>query len=190
MSLRGVAWARLTLAGCALACALLAACGYRSGFALADDQSIGVRVFDNQCKLRDVEMRLHPYLTDAVQRFVAARLVSPAQADVWIEGAVLEYSRRGGIRSTENVQLESGVHVVVQARLVERAAPAAESREPRVLREITVADERGYVLTDPLGESAAVAAVLRSIADRLVLDLVADLAYEDAPSAERRASGG
>lgn len=177
------------LALCATLGVAVASCGYKSGFVLPDGQSIGVKVFDNQCKLRDVEMRLHPYLTDAVQRFVAAELVGPAQASVWIEGVVLEYSRRGGIRSPANVQLETGVHVVVLARLVQRVREHPEGLPSIVLREITVSDERGYIVADPLGESAAVASVLRNIADRVVLDLVADLAYEDAPIVQRRASG-
>ncbi len=180
--------ARARVAALALAALVAAGCGYRSGFALAEGQTIGVKIFDNQCKLRDVEMRLHPYLTDAVQRFVAADLVGAARADVWIEGVVLEYSRRGGIRSTLNVQLETGVYIAVQARLVERVAEPTDGVETRVLRELTVADERGYLLSDPLGESNAAAAVLRNIADRVVLDLVADLAYEDAPVGELRPS--
>ncbi len=177
----------LALAGL---CAVIgaASCGYRSGFSLPEGQTIGVKVFDNQCKLRDVEMRLHPYLTDAVQRFVAADLVSPARADVWIEGVVLEYSRRGGIRSSQNVQLETGVLIAVQARLVERLRDPTDGATTRVLRELTVTDERGYLTSDPLGESNAVTAVLRNVADRLVLDLVADLAYEGAPVGELRPS--
>ncbi len=180
--------AKLLVVVLAALCAAFGAvsCGYRSGFTLAEGQTIGVKVFDNQCKLRDVEMRLHPYVTDAVQRFVAADLVGAGRADVWIEGVVLEYSRRGGIRSTLNVQLETGVYIAVQARLVERVAEPADGAPTRVLRELTVADERGYLLSDPLGESNAVAAVMRNIADRLVLDLVADLAYEGAPVGELR----
>lgn len=178
------------LALCATLAGALASCGYKSGFVLPEGQTIGVKVFENQCKLRDVEMRLHPFVSDAVQRFVAADLVGPAQANVWIEGVVLEYSRRGGIRSPTNVQLETGVHIVVLARLVQRVTEHPEGLNSVVLREVTVSDERGYIVTDPLGESSAVSSVLRNIADRVVLDLVADMAYEDAPLAQRRSSGG
>ncbi len=198
------------------------ACGYKSGFVLPEGESIGVKVFANDSKLRDIEMRLHPYLTDSVQRLVGAELVGPARASVWIEGVVLEYVRRAGIRSPDNVQLETGVQIVVLARLVRRveaplpgsetistgaantgsgavsgAASGADSRvggganpdgapTTQVLREVTVVDERGYLLGDPLGESRAVASVLRNIADRVVLDLMSDLAYEDAPLVELR----
>lgn len=169
------------IAAALLACAALSACGYKSGFTLPEGRSIGVKVFDNESKLRDVEMRLHPYLTDSVQRLVDADLVSPSRSDLWIEGVVLEYSRRGGIRSPDNVLLEAGVQVVVLGRLVRRADAMSAEDAHEVLRQVTVSDERGYLRADPLGESRAAASVLRNVADRLVLDLMADLAYEDAP---------
>jgi hypothetical protein len=223
--------ARFARASLAVVLALVAgACGYKSGFVLPEGESIGVKVFGNDSKLRDIEMRLHPYLTDSVQRLVSADLVGPARASVWIEGVVLDYVRRGGIRSPDNVQLETGVQIVVLARLVRRVeaplpdsatnstdaanagsgsnsgsnsesisratsgttsgarggAHPGDSPTTLVLREVTVVDERGYLLGDPAGESRAVASVLRNIADRVVLDLMSDLAYEDAPLVELR----
>jgi hypothetical protein len=183
---RGPTLSRTVQRGLALLALALGGCGYKSGFVLPEGESIGVKVFGNDSKLRDVEMRLHPYLTDAVQRLVGAELVGPDRASVWIEGAVLEYVRRGGIRSPDNVQLETGVQIVVLARLVRRVENQPDSPPTQVLREVTVGDERGYLLGDPLGESRAVASVLRNIADRVVLDLMSDLAYEDAPVVELR----
>jgi len=165
----------------------LAGCGYKSGFTLPEGRTIGVKVFGNDSKLRDLEMRLHPFLSDAVQRLVVADLVSPARSDLWIEGVIVDYSRRSGIRSPENVLQESGVQIVVVARLVRRAGGATDGPpEPEVLRQVTVSDERGYLLSDLLGESRAADAAMRNIADRVVLDLMADLAYEDAPQGEMR----
>lgn len=163
---------------------VLTSCGYKSGFTLPDNQNLGVRVFGNESLLRDVELRLHPFLTDSVQRLVSADLVGPAQADLWIEGEVLEYSRRGGIRSRQNVLQERGVRITVRARLVRRLREHPEGLENEVVREVTLSDDRGYLVEDARGESDAVDNALRNISDRVVLDLFADLAYEDAPEGD------
>ena len=86
-------------------------------------------------------------------------------------------SRRNGIRDTDNRLLETGVRITVEARL-ERLAPGDTERE--VLRRIEVQDERGYALSVSGGETEARARALRYIADRVVIDLFADLAW-DAP---------
>lgn len=159
---------------CAAAVLLIAGCGYRAGFTLPDEQTIGVEMFDNQSKERDLETEVHDALTESLDRLVHSALVSPGRADLVVRGTVLEYARRGGIRNASNVRLENGVRIVVVARLVR----ARGSAEEQVLREVTVADDRGFLVEDQDGEREARARVLRNIADRLVLDLCADLAYE------------
>lgn len=51
----------------------------------------------------------------------------------------------------------------------------------RILREVTFSQESGFRLQEPGGELAARERVLRSLADRIVLDLFAALAYEGSP---------
>lgn len=161
----------------ALVCA---ACGYRTGFTPPDDVTVGVAFFDNQSKERNLERDLHGPLTDSVQRLVDAPLVTPSAAEYRIEGRVLDFRRRGGIRDTNNVQLETGVRITVEARLMRRglAGVAGAPSEPEILRMITVSDERGYALDDPDGESQARENALRNIADRIVIELFADLAWD------------
>jgi hypothetical protein len=164
---------RLAAAAASLAL-LIAACGYRTGFTVPDAQSVAVEIFGNDSKERDLEVELHDHLTDALDRLIDAPIVTPERADLVIRGTVLEYARRGGIRNTDNVLLENGVRITVQARLVR---PGEDAHE-QVLRQLKVADDRGFLVEDPLGEMDARARVLRHIADRLVLDLFGDLAYE------------
>lgn len=168
---------------CVAAALAIASCGYRAGFTLPDEQTIGVEVFDNVSKERDLENEVHDALTESLERMVHSSLVSPKRADLIVRGTVLEYARRGGIRNANNVRLENGVRIVVAARLVR----ARDTGPEQVLREVTVADDRGFLVEDQAGEREARARVLRNIADRLVLDLCADLAYE-APLSEARAS--
>jgi hypothetical protein len=163
---------------------LAAACGYSTGFTLEGSPTVGVEIFGNESQQRDIEAELHGYLTEAVERLVAARVVAPERADLVVRGHVYDYSRRTGIRSQDNVLLETGVHVGVQARLVRRrTAGAADGEREVVLRHITVGDDRGYLTSDARGELDARARALRNIADRIVLDLFGDLAYEASLSA-------
>jgi hypothetical protein len=168
----------LVLAGLALA---LLGCGYRAGFTIPEQKTVGVAIFGNTSKERDVERDLHGALSEAVQRLVASPLVTPSTADYLIDGYVVEYARRSGIRSKDNVRLETGVRISVVAELV-RQTGRADGREPApedVVRRVTVFDERGYLLADPLGESRARELVLRNLAERIVVELFADLAFAD-----------
>jgi hypothetical protein len=163
----------------------LAGCGYRTGFTVPEQRAVGVAIFDNVSRERDLERELHSALTDSVQRLVDAPLVSPSSADLRIDGRITEYIRRSGIRNKDNVRLETGVRITIVASLVRpgTAPPdAASETEPaveavEVLRQVVVSDERGYLLEDPVGEARARELVLRHIADRVVIELFGDLAF-------------
>jgi hypothetical protein len=66
-----------------------------------------------------------------------------------------------------------------------RPGVSGKPEDEHILRETLVNDERGFLVEDPRGELDARALVLRNIADRLVLDLFGDLAYE--PPAKKTA---
>jgi hypothetical protein len=168
---------RATLLAALLVPLLAGACGYRTGYTPPVGATVGVAFFENISKERDLDRDFHPPLTDAVQRIVRAPLVSPDRAEYRIDGRMLDFRRRNGIRDTDNTLLETGVRITVEARL-ERLNASTGERE--VLRRIEVQDERGYALSDSGGEAAARARALRNIADRVVIDLFADLAW-DAP---------
>jgi hypothetical protein len=170
----------------ALAACVLGACGYRAGFTLPEQRTVGVAIFDNSSKQRDVERELHVALTDSVERIVDAPLVAPSAADYKIDGRVIEYVRRGGIRSKDNVRLETGVRITVFARLIRASREARPENAPvdpaDVLRQVTVTDERGYLLDDPIGEVRARELVLHYIADRIVFDLFGDVGSGEPPT--------
>lgn len=180
----------------ALLLVLLAGCGYRTGFTVPEQRAVGVAIFDNVSRERDLERDLHAALTDSLQRLVDAPLVSPSAADLRIDGRITEYIRRSGIRNKDNVRLETGVRITVVANLVRPGSPQTDAAsetetepvaEPvEILRQVVVSDERGYLLADPVGEARARELVLRHVADRVVIELFGDLAFppgDDAPSA-------
>lgn len=161
---------------------LLAGCGYSTGFRLPDDHAtVGVEFFGNQSPVRDLEVDFHDYLTDAVSRVVHARIVDPDEADYVVRGEVLSYARRRGIRSPDNVLLETGVRIAIRAELLEAPAPGDPEGRPRTVRETRAATESGYRLEEPLGEADARDRVLRNLADEVVIELFGYLATQEAP---------
>jgi hypothetical protein len=207
------------VAALALLAALAPGCGYSSGFLVEDPRTVAVEIFQNDSKERDLEGELHAQLTDSMNRMVHAPLVSPSGADLLVRGTLLAYERRGGIRSPQNLLLETGVRITVRAQLVRRRGPyrpgggqgglpelegepvvlqppetpehfaEGEPEAPPeppppsdlVLREIVFSAESGFRLQEIQGELRARERVLRSIADRVVLDLFSTLAYEANP---------
>jgi hypothetical protein len=197
---------RRALAFLALA-ALGGGCGYSTGLSVPPGiHTVGVEVFGNDGRLRDLELELHNLLSDSVERLVHARLVDPNQADLVLRGRIVEYRRRGGIRSTDNELLEDGVRISVEVQLVRRfaqsvVAPGPEpDRTPpepsprddrntlpttapneRVLRPMRATQEFGFRIAEPNGEALARERTLINLADRIVLDLFGTLAYESGP---------
>jgi hypothetical protein len=203
---RAVRSSRRATLGLALL-ALLPGCGYSTGFRLPEGmQSVGVEVFGNDSKLRDVELEFQEALVDSTARLVHAPIVDPSEADLVLRGRIVDYRRRGGIRSADNELLESGVTVVVEVQLVRRFAesevrpgpePARSDAPPaarddrisipptapneRVLRPMRAIQEFGYRLAESYGEARARERTLANLADRIVLDLFGTLAYEAGP---------
>ena len=166
----------------ALAALLISSCGYSSGLVLPEtDDAVAVEFFGNDSLERDIEVELHDQLTGAFNRMVPAELVAPGKADLVLSGRVLDYSRRGGIRSPDNELLESGVRISVEARLVKRSPGQDGSAQEEEQGRGIYRSESGYRVEEPLGELRARDRVLRNIADRIVLDLFASLAYETEP---------
>lgn len=180
-----------------LALALAGGCGYSTGVRLPEHiQTVGVEVFGNDSRQRDIEADLQQQLSDAVARLVHARLVPPEQADLIVRGRIVDYARRGGIRSPQNELLETGVRITIEAQLVQRFAQSqvVEGAEParsdlppspdddrntmprtaqneRVLRPVRATQEFGYMLAEDFGEAVARERTLRNLSERVVLDL-------------------
>jgi len=168
-------WMALGLSG-------LAACGYSTGLTLPrGKQSVAVAIFGNDSKLRDLEKDLNYELGAAAERLIDARLAAPERADVVISGRILEYDRRGGIRSINNVLLETGILITVEAELEWRddEAPGEAPKRPRPKARFS--STSGFRLDEPGGELQARQRVLRTLAEQMVLDLFAPLAYEAPP---------
>lgn len=167
----------------ALAAAVLAGgCGYRTGLVPPElGQTVAVEFFGNDSKVRDLEVELQAALTDALNRMVDAALVPPETADFVIRGNIEDYSRRRGIRSPDNVVLETGVEIRVQARLIRRRFLAEGELAEELVDESRYVNSSGYRLEEPLGEDEARERVLRNIADRIVMDLFGSLSYEFGP---------
>jgi hypothetical protein len=173
-----------------LAALFLGACGYHTGLVAPEGtKTVGVEFFGNDGPLRDLEVELQAELAKAVERMVHLRVVDPLRADVVVRGRILDYRKRGGIRSKDNQLLETGVRIAVDAELVDptrRTGDDGKPLPPRVLRSARTSSESGFRLEEPDGERAARARVLRNLADRLALDLFGAVAYEppaDTPQA-------
>jgi hypothetical protein len=141
-------------------------CAWHAGLPWSsDDGSVGVEVSraDPQVYERDLEPLLQRELSRAVSDWIGAALVSPGEADWLVRTRIVEYRRRGGIRSRDHVLLESGIKLAVEAELVERASG-------RVLQ-ASASTWSGYVLDDPDNERAALDRALAHVAETLVLEL-------------------
>jgi hypothetical protein len=125
-----------------------------------------------------LERGLEPLLTDALSEavvdWVDLPLVAPADADLVVRAEVLEYRRRGGVRSPENELLETAVFVRARAELFDRRLGNARG-EP-----VHAQEWSGYALDDPSNEDAARDRALRHVAVSLVLELFEPSATEAA----------
>lgn len=159
-----------TLAGLVIVAiaACLGGCGYSAGLRVSEKhRSVGVEFFGNETLERDVERPLYEQITRAVRDLTDAPIESPSRAEVVVRGTVKVYQRRGGVRNTENVLLETGVYVEIHSSLIERATGRPLGPPVRLGRWV------GFVLDDPANEARARDRVLRHVADELVLDLFA-----------------
>lgn len=175
--------ALLALSAGLVALLALTGCGYNAGLRLPEGQrTYGIDFFRNEGKYRDLEVPWMDELAQAFQRTLPTALVRPSEADVLVRGRILEYRRRSGVRSPDNVLLETGVQISVEAQLVLPARPDVPGRaEERILRTVRASSDRGYRLSERAGEENARSATLRNLADRVVLDLLAPRDYEGQP---------
>lgn len=151
-------------AGAALALAL-AGCGYTTRLKLPEGQQrIGVELFANQTVLPDLERQLHSSVTRAVREYTGSELVQPGRAQSIVRGIVLNYRRRGGIRTAQNVWQEAGVIIDAEASLVD-----ASSGE--LLARARANTQVGFTFGVAGGETAAREYALDNLAERLVLEL-------------------
>ncbi len=159
--------------GWALAlCFAAGACGWRAGLRSPElgvpaPGSVGVELFDvaNGVLERNLEPRLHQAMTRAVLDWVHEPLVSPGDADWVVRGRINQYNRRGGIRSSDHLLLESGVRIDASAELVDRRSGETLGRSSRT------SIWSGYATGDPRSEREAADRALRNVAETLILDL-------------------
>jgi hypothetical protein len=150
----------------ALLCLCLAACGYNAGLRVAEHHdSVGIEIFGNESYERDLEPELHEQMTRVLRDHSDARLVDPRDARAVIRGTLTAFHRRGGIRSTDNKLLETGVYIEVQARLF-----VGGNETP--VRTSTSGVWVGYTLDDPSNERAARERALRHLSEEIVLELL------------------
>ena len=147
----------------------LTACGFSARHTLGPDRpSLGVKIFANDGREPDLERRLHQELTRAARRTVDARIVSPSRAQITLEGRIVEYATRGGVRNKDNVLLEHGVRLTIEASL-------RDSRGNRVAGPVTLRQDVGHTTLEAGGRNSAETRALANLAESLLLDLLVDL---------------
>jgi len=155
--LRGILVALLALPGC----------GWHAGLTVPEGaRSVGVEVVTRAPNVleRGLEPRLTQALSQAVSDLVGLPLESPSRADFVVRGEILNYRRRGGVRSIDNQLRESAVRIDVRATLVDRQTGKAT-------KEVLEGLWSGYVLGDPAEERTAQNRAIRNLAETLVLEL-------------------
>ena len=154
----------------AIAPALLwiaASCGYTHSLVLPGEaRTLGIEVFGNDSLEPDLERPLHLEMTRSAQSLVQAPLESPRDADLVVEGRILSYRRRGGIRTRDNRLLETAVRLEVAASLRDARTGAIVSGP------VTIGSDVGYTLDHANGEGDARRRALRNIGDRVLVDLL------------------
>lgn len=145
----------------------LPACGWHAGLAAPEGaESIGVEAVRRAATVleRGLEPRFTDALSGALVDWVDLTLADPAQADWVLRAEILEYRRRGGVRSQDNELIETAVFVRARAELVERRT--GKKRGP-----VQAQEWSGYALEDADHELAASERALRHVATSLILDL-------------------
>lgn len=176
------------LAACAaLVIALPTGCGWHTGLVAPDGaESIGVTYFDVEEDVlqRDLSPELQAALTQATTDLVGLRLYAPERSDLVITGRIVDYGRRGGIRSKDHALLETAVRLTVEARLTRRStgtvlSTARASVPSGYVTADRVVDPGTGDVTNVVGgtqeERRARARSLRILAEGLILDLFAPL---------------
>ncbi len=169
-------------AGALLGCGvLLGACGWHAGLeAPSGARSVGVEAVRREGTV--LERGLEPLLTDALSEavvdWVDLPLVAPDQADLVVRAELLEYRRRGGVRSPRNELIESAVFVRARAELFDRRLGSTSGR-PALAQEWS-----GYALDVPTNEDAARERAIRHVAVSLILEL-----FEPGPRAPEPGAG-
>ncbi len=162
---------RAALAVGAVAALFGASCGYSAGLRLRPENvpSLGVEHFGNETLERDVEREFDDEFTRALRSYVDVPLERIASAEYLVRGTVRQYHRRSGIRSTDNVLLETGLYLEVEANLYARNS-TTPLRSPGARASTWV----GFVI-EPTGrnERQARERAMRHVAEELVLDLFA-----------------
>ncbi len=159
------------LVGLVLAASGLAGgCGYSTGIRVGDRvRSLGVTYFANKTLEPDVEQELQNAITASVRSLTDVRLADPSRSEVLMRGEVIDFRRRGGIRSSDNVLLETGLYIEAEAGLYDALSGRALGPQKRARVWI------GFVLDEPGGETSARDRAIRYVAEELVLDLFSPL---------------
>ena len=113
---------------------------------------------------------------------IDVRLLRPSAADVRLEGRILEYRTRGGVRASDNRLLERGVAIRVEAVLVDASGGVLAGP-------VQLGQTSGFTSSEVGGLQDAEQRVLGNLAEGLLLELLVDLEAERARTGVPGASG-
>ena len=163
----------------------LSSCAYRASLDLPDPYtSVGIEIFSNSSYERDIEAELHRAMVRSTRDLLETPLVAPGRGRAFFRGEILDYRRRGGIRSSENVQVETGVTIRVRAELYDPVSNEA------LAGPITLSTQIGYALDRrTTNEAEARDRALALLAERIVIELTANASVPGPGSPESEEIG-
>ena len=90
-------------------------CGWHAGLtAPGGAETLAIRFLGNDGPLRDLEVDLTQAIAEAAIDRLSLVPAEPDHADLVVQGRILDYRRRPGIRSPENTLLETASGVVLE----------------------------------------------------------------------------
>lgn len=158
----------LRLGAAALAVAAAACAGYRSDPLFPEGmRRIAVPIFENETFFRQIEFDLTRQVANELRARPGIHVVDPAEADVILEGRIVDVDQRVLALARRERPLERSATTSVRCRVVERATG-------RVLKEFVERERVDFLSGAGEGLESAQTEAFHDLARKIVFQLEAD----------------
>jgi hypothetical protein len=145
--------------------AVSAGCGYSTRSLIADDhRTVHVAILENRTFRRDVEFALTRSIQDEILSRTDLRLAGRDDADLRLEGEIVDFIERVLSADRQDRVFESSVQVTVRFRLIDQRTGAE-------LRRFTLTDSAPFVAALGQDERTARGEAFADLAEHLVYEM-------------------